>query len=231
MILADLSLTLTERRVGLIGANGAGKSTLLRLVNGLARPTAGRVVVDGLDVAQDTAAVRRRVGFLFQSPDAQILMPTPAEDVAFGLKPLRLTPADRMARVGEALARFGLETRADHPAARLSGGEKQRLALAGVVAPNPALLVMDEPTTQLDLAGRRMFARLVTDLPQRVILATHDLDLVLGFDRVLVLAAGRVVFDGPPGAACAAYVARVAAAEGTMAEDALADPPSGSPAS
>lgn len=213
-ILSDLSLTLTERRVGLIGANGAGKSTFLRLINGLACPTQGRVVVDGLPVAgRSLAQVRRRVGFLFQTPDAQIVMPTPAEDIAFGLKPLGLTKDDQTARIGAVLDRFGLTGFEDRPAFHLSGGEKQRLALAAVVAPEPALLVMDEPTTQLDLAGRRLFGRMIAGLSQRVILATHDLDLIAGFDRVLVLEAGRLVFDGPPDAARAAYEARVLAAD------------------
>ncbi|GEO80860.1 energy-coupling factor ABC transporter ATP-binding protein [Pararhodospirillum oryzae] len=213
VLLADLNVTLSEPRIGLIGPNGAGKSTFLRLINALVRPTQGRVWVDGLDAGRETRAVRRRVGFLFQAPEAQIIMPTPAEDVAFGLEPLRLGRAATRERALAALARFGLAERADQPAFALSGGEKQRLALAAVLALDPALVLMDEPTTQLDLAGRRMFARVLGGLAQRVILATHDLDLLNTFDRVLVIDQGRIVFDGPPAPARAAYEALVLARE------------------
>ncbi|ABC24482.1 energy-coupling factor ABC transporter ATP-binding protein [Rhodospirillum rubrum] len=213
-ILHDLTLTLKEARVGIIGANGAGKSTLIRLINGLAKPAAGTVEVDGMSVAKEVRAVRRKVGFLFQHPDAQIVMPTPAEDIAFGLKGLKLDKAEVARRVAAALARFGLAGFDDRPAYMLSGGEKQRLALAGVMALDPEILVMDEPTTMLDLAGRRMFARLVAGLAQRVVLATHDLDLLAAYDRVLVIDGGRIVHDGPPAQARAFYETLISARDG-----------------
>ncbi|CCG08034.1 energy-coupling factor ABC transporter ATP-binding protein [Pararhodospirillum photometricum] len=206
-------MCLRDPRVGLIGANGAGKSTLVRLFNGLMRPSQGTVWVDGLEVGRETRQVRRKVGFLFQSPEAQIVMPTPGEDIAFGLAPLKLGRAETTARVEAALARVGLAGFAERPAYALSGGEKQRLALAAVLALEPEILLMDEPTTQLDLAGRRLFARLMADLPQRVVLATHDLELLAPFDRVLVLDGGQVVADGPPAEACAFYEALIAGRE------------------
>jgi biotin transport system ATP-binding protein len=132
-VLADVSLTLTERRVGVIGANGSGKSTLARLINGLVTPASGRVLVDGLDVARNGREVRRRVGFVFTNPDNQIVMPTVREDVAFTLRRLKLPAADAAARVERALDRFGLTDLADRPAHRLSGGQKQLLALAAVL--------------------------------------------------------------------------------------------------
>jgi biotin transport system ATP-binding protein len=208
-VLADVSATLGERRIGVIGANGSGKSTLARLLNGLVLPSAGRVVVDGLDTRGDVKAVRRKVGFVFQNPDNQIVYPIVAEDVAFGLKRLGLSKAETAARVSETLARFGLSHLAQASAHLLSGGEKQLLALAGVLAGDPDILVLDEPTTLLDLRNTRRIAAILAGLPQRIVLVTHDLDLLACFDRVLVVDEGRLVADGPPAEAIAAYRALV----------------------
>jgi biotin transport system ATP-binding protein len=208
-VLRDLSLVLAEHRVGVIGSNGSGKSTFARLLNGLVVPTAGRVLVDGLDTASDLRAVRRRVGFVFQDPDAQIVHPTVAEDVAFGLHNQRVPAAERDERVAEVLARYGLAGHADHPAHLLSGGQKQLLAIAGVLVMRPARVVFDEPTTLLDLANQRRVARVIEELEQDVVVVTHDLDLLTGFDRVLVVEDGRVVADGAPGETVDWYVARM----------------------
>jgi biotin transport system ATP-binding protein len=124
VVLRDVDVRITEQRVGVVGANGSGKSTFARLVNGLVLPTAGRVRVDGLDTRTDGRAVRRRVGFCFTDPDAQIVMPTVAEDVAFGLRRRGLSRAQSRTRVRDALAAYGLTEHADHPAHLLSGGQK-----------------------------------------------------------------------------------------------------------
>jgi len=208
-VLRDVSLVLPEHRVGVIGSNGSGKSTLARLLNGLVLPTSGRVLVDGLDTATDLRAVRRRVGFVFQDPDAQIVHPTVAEDVAFGLLNQRVPAPERDQRVAEVLARYGLAGHADHPAHLLSGGQKQLLAIAGVLVMRPARVVFDEPTTLLDLANRRRVAQVIEELEQDVVVVTHDLDLLAGFDRVLVVEDGRVVADGAPGETVDWYVARM----------------------
>jgi biotin transport system ATP-binding protein len=208
-VLRDVSLVLAEHRVGVIGGNGSGKSTFARLLNGLVLPTAGRVLVDGLDTAEDLRAVRRRVGFVFQDPDAQIVHPTVAEDVAFGLQNQRVPAAERAERVAEVLARYGLDGHADHPAHLLSGGQKQLLAIAGVLVMRPARVVFDEPTTLLDLANRRRVARVVEELEQDAVVVTHDLDLLAGFDRVLVFEDGRVAADGSPAETVAWYVRRM----------------------
>ena len=204
-VLADVTVTLTERRVGIIGANGSGKSTFARLLNGLVVPTEGSVTVDGLDTRGQLRAVRRRVGFVFQDPDAQIVHPTVAEDVAFGLENMGVPPAERAARVGEVLDRYGLTGHADHPAHLLSGGQKQLLAIAGVLVMRPARIVLDEPTTLLDLLNARRVARLVQELDQSVVVVTHDLALLEGFERVLVFDAGRLVADDSPAAAIDTY--------------------------
>lgn len=208
-VLHDLSVELGERRVGLVGANGSGKSTLLRLTNGLITADEGQITVYGMDPKKDPGPVRKVVGFVFQDPEAQIVMPTVAEEVAFGLKPLKLSKEEVEARRADALTRFGLAGRDTDSAHLLSGGEKQRLALASIFAMRPEILIMDEPTAMLDLPGRRHFQRMVRDLPQPVVIATHDLDLLQDFDRVLVLDEGRIVHDGPPADSIPAYEALV----------------------
>lgn len=208
-VLRSVTLALPERRIGVIGANGSGKSTFLRLLNGLVLPSAGSVRVRDLDTRRDGRAVRRIVGFVFQDPDLQIVMPTVAEDVAFGLKHHGVARADLAARVGEVLERFGLTPLRDRPAHLLSGGEKQLLAIASVTAVRPGIVVFDEPTTALDLRNQRRIWSVIDGLEQQVILATHDLDALAAFDRVLVFDDGTVVADTDPTSAVAAYLALV----------------------
>jgi biotin transport system ATP-binding protein len=204
-VLRGIDLELRERRIGIVGANGSGKSTLARLLNGLVVPSSGTVLVDGLDTRREGAAVRRRVGFVFSDPDAQIVMPTVAEDVAFSLRRSGLPRDAVRERVGQALARFGLQEHADHPAHLLSGGQKQLLALTSVLVTEPAVLVCDEPTTLLDARNARRVGELLAALPQQLVLVTHHLEQVEGFDRVLVVEDGRVVADGAPQPALTAY--------------------------
>lgn len=208
-VLDDVTITLDQLRIGVIGPNGSGKSTFARLLNALVLPSTGRVRVDGLDTTRDAKAVRRRVGFCFTDPDAQIVMPTVAEDVAFGLRRRGLHREEVAARVAAALAAHGLADHADHPAHLLSGGQKQLLALASVLVTQPSLLVLDEPTTLLDLRNARRIAEVVATLPQQVVLLTHHLDLLTDFDRVLVIDGGRVVADGSPREAVAHYLSRM----------------------
>ena len=204
-ILQATSLVLTEQRVALIGGNGSGKSTLARLVNGLVAPTTGSVLVDGLDVAREGAAVRRRVGFVFTDPAAQLVMPTVVEDVALSL---RRTHRDKTARRAAAIAvldRHGLADLADRSVHTLSGGQRQLLALAGVLATDPEVLVADEPTTLLDLRNTRMVADLLFGLPQQLLLVTHDLELAERCERGIIVDDGAVRYDGPAPAAVAHY--------------------------
>ena len=204
-VLADVDLRLSERRIGVIGANGSGKSTFARLLNGLVVPTEGTVLVDGLDTRTSVREVRRRVGFVFQDPDAQIVHPTVAEDVGYGLENQGVPAGERAERVTEVLARYGLDGHADHPAHLLSGGQKQLLAIAGVLVMRPARIVFDEPTTLLDLVNTRRVASVIAGLDQQVVVITHDLELLDAFDRVLVIDGGRIVEDGAPEDSVAAY--------------------------
>lgn len=211
-LLAPTTLALTEQRVGVIGANGSGKSTLARLLNGLVTATTGQVLVDGLDVAEHGAEVRRRVGFCFTDPAAQLVMPTCVEDVELSLRRLERNPARRRERAMAVLREHGLAERAHQSVHDLSGGQRQLLALAGVLATEPSVVVADEPTTLLDLANSRRVADLLLSLPQQLVLLTHDLELAARCERVLVVEGGRVVADAAGPAAVATYVASVDAA-------------------
>jgi biotin transport system ATP-binding protein len=207
-ILKAATLTIKERRVGIIGANGSGKSTFARLINGLVAPSAGTVTVDGLDTVKDAAKVRRAVGFVFQNPDNQIVFPIVSEDLAFGLKNQRLPKAEIAQRLDAEFARFGIAGLAERTAHSLSGGEKQLVALAAVLAMRPRLVVFDEPTTLLDLRNRNRLAATIAALDQSAIVVTHDLELIRNFDRVLVIEDGQVVADDTPTAAISWYVGR-----------------------
>jgi len=210
IVLDGIDLTLTEHRIGIVGANGSGKSTLARMINGLVTPTGGAVTLDGLDTTAKGREVRRRVGFVFTDPDNQIVMPTVAEDVAFSLRRSGLSKPEIAERVTTSLRQFGLAEHADHPTHLLSGGQKQLLAIAAVLITGPDVLVADEPTTLLDLRNARMVNDLLARLTQQVVLVTHHLTLLTGFDRVVVLDAGRVVADGNPAAALDAYTGLLA---------------------
>ncbi len=209
-LLDDITLDLPERRVAFIGANGSGKSTLLRLLNGRVVASTGRVLVDGLDPASDGKGVRRKVGFVFTDPLSQLVMPTPLEDVELSL---RRTIRDRTQRRDAAralLAARGLEHVAEQSIYDLSGGERQLAALTAVLAIEPAILVADEPTTLLDLRNRLALRRVFAELPQQLVIATHDLDLALDADRVLVVEGGRIVADGTPAETIRHYEALMA---------------------
>ncbi|OBF12054.1 ABC transporter ATP-binding protein [Mycobacterium sp. ACS4331] len=204
-VLRDVSLNLTERRIGVVGPNGGGKSTLARMINALVVPDSGTVRVGDLDTRRSARKVRREVGFVFTDPDRQILMPTVAEDIELSLSRHSLSRAERADRVRQVLERFGLAGHADHPAHLLSGGQKQLLALAAVLVTEPRIVVADEPTTLLDLRNARMMRDVFATLDVQLIVVTHDLDLVDDFDRVIVLDDGRVRADDVPAVALPAY--------------------------
>ncbi|MHC6176909.1 energy-coupling factor ABC transporter ATP-binding protein [Glutamicibacter sp. X7] len=198
VILEDINLTLDEQRIGIIGSNGAGKSTLSRLLNGLVLPTSGRVLIDDRDTAREAKQIRRDVGFVFQNPANQIIMPIVLDDICFGLKNLQIPRAQRKPLALLTLDRLGLGHLAERESHTLSGGEQQMIALAAVLAMNPKTIVFDEPTTMLDLRNRNAFRQEIAKLDQQTIVVTHDLELLADFDRVLVVTDGRIAFDGAP---------------------------------
>lgn len=192
----DLAIAAGEK-VALLGVNGAGKSTLLLHLNGTLRPVSGAIVVDGLPVTpQNLRQIRARVGLVFQDPDDQLFSPTVFDDVAFGPLYMGLAPAEAAQRVQQALQAVGMmgyERRAPH---RLSLGQRKRVALATVLAMQPSLLALDEPSAGLDPRARRALSELLRALPQTMLVSTHDLTLVADvFPRAIVLAEGRVVAD------------------------------------
>lgn len=205
LVVDDLTLDLTERRIAVIGANGSGKSTMLRLINGLVAPSVGRVVVDGLPVAERGAQVRKKVGFVFTDPASQLVMPTPVEDVELSLRRTVKDKRERQATAVRLLEERGVGYTAHQSIYDLSGGERQLVALTSVLAVEPSILVLDEPTTLLDLRKRLVFHRVLDGLPQQLVIATHDLELAARCERVLVFDHGRVVFDAAPDAAIAWY--------------------------
>ena len=204
-LLEPITLDLAERRIALIGANGSGKSTLLRLLNGLVRPTTGRVELDGLDTVRDGTQVRRRVGFVFTDPLAQLVLATAADDVELSLRRRIRDRAQRRSEALRLLAEAGLDGVADQSVYDLSGGERQLVALTSVLATEPSVVIADEPTTLLDLRNRNLVRTALAELQQQLIIATHDLELAADAERVLVIDAGRVAVDDRPDVAIAAY--------------------------
>ncbi|NLG37192.1 MAG: energy-coupling factor transporter ATPase [Clostridiales bacterium] len=207
--LRSVSLTVEDGSfVGVIGHTGSGKSTLVQHMNGLLRPTSGRVVVEGIDVGAkgaDLRALRQQVGLVFQYPEYQLFEETVSRDVAFGPRNLGLSEAEVARRVEEALSRVGIdpgELGARSPF-ELSGGQRRRVALAGVLAMEPRVLILDEPTAGLDPEGRSDMLRMMRELRARegttILMISHNMDEVAQVaDRVLVMAHGEaILYDTP----------------------------------
>jgi cobalt/nickel transport system ATP-binding protein len=194
----DLTVARDER-VALLGPNGAGKTTLVLHLNGIYLPAHGEVRVADLPVAKaNLQEIRRRVGIVFQDPDDQLFMPTVRDDVAFGPANLGLRGAELDGRVAEALDAVGMGAYADRPPHHLSFGQRRRVAAATVLAMRPEILVLDEPSSNLDPAARREFADIVRSLGMTTLMVTHDLPYALELcPRALVMNEGRIVADGP----------------------------------
>lgn len=194
----DLRIERGER-VALLGPNGAGKTTLVLHLNGILRAGRGRVAVAGLPIGKPSLQeVRRRVGVVFQDPDDQLFMPTVGEDVAFGPRNLGLPEEEVAARVADALGQVGMAGYADRPPHHLSFGQRRRVAVATVLSMHPEILVLDEPSSNLDPAGRRELAEVLQALPVTLLMVTHDLPYALQLcPRSVVLDDGVVVADGP----------------------------------
>ena len=196
--LCGVSFCITHgEKVALVGANGAGKSTLLLHTNGLLIPSQGEVVMGGIKLTRRTLPlVRQSVGLVFQDSDNQLFMPTVEEDVAFGPSNMRLEPEEIRRRVTEALDAVGaLDLRGESPF-RLSGGQKKRVAIATVLAMEPSVLVMDEPTSNLDPRARRQIIDLIRRFGHTTLIATHDMEMVLDLcDRTIVMKQGLIVSD------------------------------------
>jgi biotin transport system ATP-binding protein len=197
----DLSIT-AGSFVVICGSNGSGKTTLMRHLNGLLQPTTGSVTVDGVPVAADLRRARQRVGMVFQDADSQIVGETVYDDVAFGPENLGLARAEIDRRVRQALTDVGLARFADQSPHRLSGGEKRRLAIAGVLAMGPRVIVFDEPFSNLDFPGVKQVLGQIVALHRTghtVLVTTHDIEKILPHaERLIVIQEGRIRRDGPP---------------------------------
>ena len=207
-ILHDLTLTLTEPRIGIIGRNGSGKTTLLRLMAGLIQPTSGTVRLNATDPFKDRKAALTQIGILFQNPDHQILFPTVEEELAFGLiRQSHLNPANAVAALLQAENRTHWARAATHT---LSQGQRHYLCLMSILLMNPATLLLDEPFAGLDLPTQTRLARRIAVLPQQVITISHDPLAVASADRVIWLGQGRVRADGPPAQVLPDFTAEMA---------------------
>ena len=207
--LNDVSLTINDGEfIGLIGHTGSGKSTLVQHLNGLIMPSSGRVLVDGLDLADkntDRRAIRRRVGLVFQYPENQLFEETVAKDIAFGPKNLGLDDAEIDRRVRTAMRRVALDydKLAERSVFELSGGQMRRVAIAGVLAMEPQTLVLDEPCAGLDPRGREEILGLISGLHREsgatIVMVSHSMDDVAALaERVIVMNHGCVAMDGTP---------------------------------
>jgi cobalt/nickel transport system ATP-binding protein len=211
----DLRVEAGER-VAVLGPNGAGKSTLCLHCNGILTPAGGTVEVGDLTTADRRALqeIRRRVGLVFQDPDDQLFMPTVRDDVAFGPANLGLDGAEVAERVAAALDMVGMGEHVDRAPHHLSFGQRKRVATATVLAMDPDVLVLDEPSSNLDPRSRRELGEILAKLPQTLLLVTHDLPFAVEHcDRAVVLDAGRIVADGP--------IRELLADEGLLAAHAL----------
>ena len=203
--LNNVSLTINDGEfVAVVGHNGSGKSTLAKHLNALLLPTEGKVLVDGMDTADeaDTLSIRQRVGMVFQNPDNQLVTTIVEEDVAFGPENIGVPGNEIRARVDRALAAVGMEKYAHSAPNMLSGGQKQRIAIAGMLAMQPKVLVLDEATAMLDPKGRRDIIDLVTKLHREngitVVMITQYMEEAIGADRVAVMSGGELILEGTP---------------------------------
>lgn len=197
-VVDGLSFTIREgEAVGLIGANGAGKSTVLKLLAGLLSGT-GEIRVDGLPVnRQSLPAIRQKIGFVLQDSDNQMFMPTVYEDMMFGPRNYGLSKEEAEQRVDAVLEQLGLRELKHRHNHKISGGEKRMAAIAAILAMEPNVILMDEPSTALDPVNRRTVINTINDLPQTKLIASHDLDMILDTcRRVILLSHGKVVADG-----------------------------------
>ncbi|MBP2148899.1 energy-coupling factor ABC transporter ATP-binding protein [Xanthobacter flavus] len=219
-VFSNLTLTLSERRIGLVGDNGSGKSTLLRLINGLILPDTGTVTVEGLDTRRDRRKLPATVGFVFQNVDHQIIFPSVREEIAFGPIQQGTPKAQANADAERLLARHGCAGWGERAVADLSEGQKQLVCILSALAADPSVLLLDEPFSSLDLTTRLTLASRLGALDVKLVMASHDVDLFAGFDRVLWLRGGEVVADGAPAEVIPLYEADARA----RAERAVARP-------
>lgn len=205
-IFSDFSLKCAEDRIGVLGNNGAGKSTLLRMLNGLLLPQSGEINVLGIDVPRNVRKAMQTVGFVFQNADHQIIFPTVIDEMSFGLQNRGMSRSESIEIAHEWLAKHGCQSWADLSVDELSEGQRQKLCLMSVSALEPAVIALDEPFASLDLENRLILSDLLSEFPQRLIVASHDLELLRRMERVIWLQDGEIVADGDPNYVITDYI-------------------------
>ncbi|WP_425045456.1 energy-coupling factor ABC transporter ATP-binding protein [Primorskyibacter sp. S87] len=220
LVLSDISLDLTARRIGVVGRNGSGKSTLVRMFCGLIEPDEGQVSVDGIDCFSDRKAALETVGILFQNPDHQIIFPTVGEEVAFGLRQMGQAKADAAQAAQAALDRFGRGAWFDRSVQTLSQGQRHLVCLISVLAMQPKVIFLDEPYSGLDIPTTRALRLLLDDIDATVVHVTHDPASLKGYDQVIWLEGGQIAAQGDTGKVLDQFLAQMDREGG---KDAFAD--------
>jgi len=213
-VLKELSLELRESRIGLIGYNGSGKSSLVRLINGLLQSDSGRIDVHGHNPSCGPEKMSAQVGFIFQNPDHQIIFPTVEEELCFGLINQGVSKKQAVQQVADFLATQQRSDWADQAVHSLSDGQKQLVCIFAVLLMNPSVLILDEPFSALDLPTRYQIMDLLSQLPQQLLMISHELDTLESFERIIWLEQGQVFLDGPPDQVLPAYQAAARRARG-----------------
>ncbi|WP_316863476.1 ABC transporter ATP-binding protein [uncultured Cohaesibacter sp.] len=204
-IFSNLSVTLTERRIGLIGRNGSGKSTLARLICGLLEPSEGEILTHGADLFKDRKTAMETIGLIFQNPDHQIIFPTVEEEIAFGLENIIGNKKDARRRAKQFLEKFGRADWAERGTYSLSQGQRHLVCLMAVLAMEPKVIILDEPFAGLDWPTTKRLYRWLDALDQQLLMVTHDIEHLESYDRILWLEKGRIVGDGRPEAILPLY--------------------------
>lgn len=197
-VLDTVTLELSEARVAIVGRNGSGKSTLAKAISGLIRPEQGRILINGVDVLKDRRAALSAVGILFQNPDHQIIFPTVEEEISFGLRQLGRSKTDAATETSNLLANFGKSDWAKRPVSTLSQGQRHLVCLMSVLAMTPAVIILDEPFSGLDIPTTRALQKRLNQQDQTLIHITHDPSVIADYDRVIWIEAGKVIADGAP---------------------------------
>lgn len=208
-ILRGISVTASEKRIGIVGRNGSGKSTLARVLCGLIPPSAGRVRIAGIDIARDRKQAIRTVGMLFQNPDHQIIFPTVEEEIGFGLIQLGFSKPEAGQHTRDILGRFGKTHWAETAIEHLSQGQRHLVCLMAVLAMQPKVIILDEPYSGLDIPTTRQLARYLDQVDAALVHISHDPVTLAGYDRVLWMEGGQIEMDGPAAPTLAAFVARM----------------------
>ncbi len=204
-ILKNLSVSLNDNRIGIIGNNGSGKSTLVRMINGLNIPTEGEVNVFGYDTVTHIRMLPQKVGFIFQNPDHQIIFPTVLEEMMFGLEQIGVKPEVAKVESKRFLKENQCEYLADRSVHVLSEGQKQLICILSILIMQPALLILDEPFSSIDLPTRQRLMALITEKVPRLLMVSHDLQAFADFDRLIWLHNGSIKMDGDPAAVVLGY--------------------------